>query len=147
MFERLRSSWFLEKVKVKNADENDEQEFLIRQWLDKNSEKGIFIAKEVFSRQRYCYKVSNSAIVKFSNFQKILIACDSRDHELGVCTGYIGKLLFYETFLTVFYVTFHTSPSPHPLFPSRQDSFVKTGDSDQIKYNPFNLNIWFLFRL
>ena len=37
----MQSSWFLEKVKIKNIDENEEQEFLIRQWLDKNSEKGI----------------------------------------------------------------------------------------------------------
>ena len=71
MFEKLFSSWFLEKVKVKNADENDEQEFLIRQWLDKNSEKGISIAKEVFSRQGDCFIVSNSAFeldCEHSNF-------------------------------------------------------------------------------
>merc|ERR1712131_54074 len=46
----LGSSWILEKVKVKNADENDEQEFLIRQWLDKNSEKDFTkVRKEVES--------------------------------------------------------------------------------------------------
>ena len=42
-FENFESSWFLEKVKVKNLDDNEEQVFLIRQWLDKNSEKGNFI--------------------------------------------------------------------------------------------------------
>jgi len=41
----LGSSWFLEKVKIKNLDENEEQEFLIRQWLDKNSEKGNLIVQ------------------------------------------------------------------------------------------------------
>lgn len=41
-FENFESSWFLEKVKVKNLDDNEEQVFLIRQWLDKNSEKGNF---------------------------------------------------------------------------------------------------------
>ena len=63
MFEKLRSSWFLEKVKVKNADENDEQEFLIRQWLDKNSEKGISVTKEVFSRRMGYFIASKSANV------------------------------------------------------------------------------------
>ena len=42
---KIKSSWFLEKVKIKNLDENEEQEFLIRQWLDKNSEKGISFLK------------------------------------------------------------------------------------------------------
>jgi len=46
----LGSSWFLEKVKIKNLDENEEQIFLIRQWLDKNSEKDFTkIRKEVES--------------------------------------------------------------------------------------------------
>ena len=44
-FENFESSWFLEKVKVKNLDDNEEQVFLIRQWLDKNSEKGSFILR------------------------------------------------------------------------------------------------------
>ena len=44
-FENFESSWFLEKVKVKNLDDNEEQVFLIRQWLDKNSEKGNFILR------------------------------------------------------------------------------------------------------
>merc|ERR1712131_129378 len=35
----LGSSWFLEKVKVKNLDDNEEQVFLIRQWLDKIAKK------------------------------------------------------------------------------------------------------------
>ena len=39
--ENFESSWFLEKVKIKNVDDNEEELFLIRQWLDKNSEKGI----------------------------------------------------------------------------------------------------------
>ena len=42
IYEKFESSWFLEKVKIKNLDENEEQIFLIRQWLDKNSEKGIY---------------------------------------------------------------------------------------------------------
>ena len=32
------------------------------------------------------------------NFQKILIACDSREHELVVCAGYKAKLFFFRNF-------------------------------------------------
>ena len=35
---------------------------------------------------------------KFLNFQKTLIACDLRDHELGVCAGYKAKLFFAKLF-------------------------------------------------
>ena len=46
---------------------------------------------------------------KFSNFQKNLIACDSRDHDLVVCPRLKAKSFFCEFFFTIPYIVLKIS--------------------------------------